>query len=200
MLPILRIIPVGGVFFAIAIVVLALSPPSGTRTVLSPHVMSARGPLMQLDEHPEWRQFLIQAAARRAEELGKLRELPDAGRTKVAGLPLERPDADPDDETGSITVMPTATIPVDIGETSSTELPVTLPEERPPVMKTPERLKLPNESRRRGGYHASRIKTTAKPEPAATFNIFEILFGALQANPQKAGAPPVRPTSARAER
>jgi hypothetical protein len=197
MLPILRIIPVGGVFLAIAIVVMALSPPGGSRTALSPHVMSARGPLLQLAEHPEWRQFLIQAAARRADELGRLRDLPDAGGTKVAGLPLERPDADPEDVTGSITVMPTATIPVEIGETSSTELPVITPEERPPVIRTPERVKLPNESQnKKSGRHVRRIKTPPKPEPVATFNLFEILFGGLQA--QKPAA--AQPANKRAER
>ena len=157
MLPILRILPVGGVLLAIMILVLALSPPDGSRAQLTPNVAPARGALIERGEHPEWRQFLILAAIRRADELNRLRELPDTpARTdaapaapKVAGLPTDRSDADPedDDETGSIVQPPAATIPIDIGETSSTELPVTAPEEKPPVIRTPERVKSRNESR-----------------------------------------------------
>jgi hypothetical protein len=88
MLPILRIIPVGGVLLAIAITVLALSPPDGSRSPFAQIDAPARGPLVDRAAHPEWRHFLIQAALRRAGELERLRELPD---TPARNAP---PDAD----------------------------------------------------------------------------------------------------------
>jgi hypothetical protein len=182
MLPILRIIPVGGVLLAIMIVVLALNPPDRSRTglpmaVLPMAVLPARGALMQIGEHPEWQQFLILAANRRANELDRLRDLPDTpaddGQT-LAGLPADRSNSDSDDETGSISDMPNATIPIDIGERSSTELPLTTPEEGPPALPTPERTKTPTYSRRTALRHIRRIRTPAKPEPAAALNLFEL--------------------------
>ncbi len=207
MLPILRIIPVGGVLLAIMIVVLALSPPASLNPALTSAVLSARGALMQMGEHPEWRQFLILAATRRADELGRLRDLPDAPigndrkpAGKVAGLPVYRSDADPDDDTGSITDTPGGTIPIEIGEPSSTELPVTAPEETPPVIRTPEQLKVPNESRNKGVGHGRRARAQAKPKPAVTFNLFEILFGGQQAAPQtSASAQNAKPVTVRAD-
>jgi hypothetical protein len=188
MLPFFRIIPVGGVLLAIMILALALEPPGGSHTALTPAVMPARGALMRTNEHPEWRQFLMQAAVRRADELGRLRELPDtpvrsdsapeaakvAG--KIAGLPTSRSDSDPDDETGTINEMPSVTLPLEIGATSSTELPVTTPEQKSPQIKTPER-KTPSESRRKTPHRPRQAKVPAKTDPAAPFNLFEAIFG-----------------------
>ena len=42
MLPILRILPVGGVILAIVILVLALSPPDGSRSSLTAAIAPAR--------------------------------------------------------------------------------------------------------------------------------------------------------------
>jgi hypothetical protein len=188
MLPILRIIPVGGVFLAIMILVLALSPPDGSHPRRVSGVMPSRGPLQQIEEHPEWRQFLMVAALRRADELGRLRDLPDAPletqakendtpvNDKVAGLPVERLDADPEDATGSIPDLPGATIPVEIGAASSAELPTAAPEEKPPVIK-PRRAKMPSESRRRP-VRVRQVKPAKPPAPAPQ-NIFEALFGSL---------------------
>jgi hypothetical protein len=197
MLPILRIIPVGGVFLAIMILVLALDPPGGLHRALPSGLLPARGALLQADEHPEWRQFLMLAAIRRADALSRLRDLPSApGRTgtapdlpMVAGLPANRSDTDPDDETGTISEMPSVTIPVEIGETSSTELPVTTLEETPSVFTTPERRKAPSERRKKSVHRVRPAKTPAKPEPAAQFNLLEALFGGLQ---------PKQPATARA--
>jgi hypothetical protein len=124
MLPILRVLPVGGVLLAIVLLLLALNPPDGSRARMSPRVAMVRGAMIDRNEHPEWRQFLILAAIRRADELNRLLALPDD-----------------DDQTGSITQAPSAaTIPIDIGEASSTELPIGKPEEeKPPVMMTPQR-------------------------------------------------------------
>lgn len=183
MLPILRILPVGGVLLAIMLLVLALNPPDGSRTQMAPSVGPMRGAMIARSEHPEWRQFLMLAAIRRADELNRLRELPDTptrtdaapAAPKVAGLPTGRSDTDPeaDDQTGSIVQPPAATIPIDIGETSSFELPVAAPEEQPPVI----RVKSRNESRVKGAHHARRSKTPGKSEPPVTFNLFEPLFG-----------------------
>jgi hypothetical protein len=197
MLPILRILPVGGVLLAIMILVLALSPPSGLHPASTPAGLLARGALTQPGEHPEWRQFLILAAIHRAEQLSRLRDLPDmpvpGGSTpdagKFAGLPATRSDSEPDDETGSIADRPSATIPVEIGEPSSTELPVSAPRENPPVITTPERVKVPNESHNKKGVHRARhakpsAKALAKTEPTPPINGLEALFGIPQAKPK----------------
>jgi hypothetical protein len=181
MLPILRILPVGGVLLAIMLLALALSPLDGSRAHLRPNLTPARGALLAREQHPEWRQFLILAAIHRADELNRLRELPDAPTiteapppaAAVAGLPAERSASDPeaDGETGS-SVQPAATIPMDIGEASSFELPVITPEETPPpVIKTPQR------QRSHRKVHVHHAKVQPKPEPVTPFNLFALLFG-----------------------
>ena len=199
MLPILRILPVGGVLLAIMIMVLALSPPGGPHSVLPPVNVVARGALMQQGEHPEWRTFLILAATKRAEELNRLRDLPDmpvrseqdAG--KFAGLPAARGDADPDDETGSIVDIPAMNMPVEIGETSSTELPVNAREEKPPVIKTPERAKAPKDSRTKATRRVRHAKKPAKPEPP--FNLLEAIFGGSNKQPAAGNTQASQPNS-----
>ncbi|HEX5211976.1 MAG TPA: hypothetical protein VFW22_09610 [Pseudolabrys sp.] len=192
MLPILRILPVGGVFLAIVLLVLALDAPGQMRLPFTPHLSPMRGPLIALDEHPERRQFVIQAALRRADELNRLRDLPEtpvrgAHALQIARLPAERIDADPDPEdvTGSIVQPRPATIPIDIGEASSIELPVVIPEERPPAI-TPARLKSGQQSRGHGVTHRHRARLT-KPQPPAPFDLFKAMFGD-QKSWQAAGA------------
>lgn len=187
MLPLFRFLPVGGVFLAILILILALRAP-GDR-ILPPVSLTASGTQANGNEDPQWRQVAIQAALQRANELTRLRDLPDtpprheppvsepepavqetapaAEPAKVAALPAERPDADPDPDsiTGSIDDAPAATIPVEIGAASSFELPVVLPEERPAIIRTPERTKPANESQRK---KRSRLaKPKAPPPPPA---------------------------------
>jgi hypothetical protein len=294
MLPIFRILPVGGVFLAILILLLALTPPGGARWALPDVTLEARGPLIDRDTHPEWRQFLIRAALQRADEIKRLRDLPDtpvvqapeppaqteiviplpapvtpteapvpraeevAAPTQadaaaahdntatepapseaassepaprkappainaedapriIAALPSERTDGNPDNEdvTGTINELPGATIPIDIGETSSTELPVAQPEETPPVMRTPERAKPPRDSKnklrhptrhakaiaKRASKIASKVKRkpAPKPQPAAQLTLFEVLFGSFRSEQRPAavntlgGAGPARP-------
>ena len=141
------------------------------RPHLSHVVAPARGPLIEANEHPEWKQFLVQAAFRRADELERLRDLPaspmiieaviepavvqtenveatvapkkadDEPTAQVAAL---APDGDPDvleDITASIDEQPTGMIPVEIGSSSSAELPLTEQETLPQV-RQPETLKL----------------------------------------------------------
>ena len=203
MLPILRIIPVGGVFLAIMILALSLGAPSGSRSGLGRGMLSpARGPLMQIDEHPEWRQFLIRAAVRRADELSQLRNLPDEpvrngvpDEAKVAGLPVERSDADPEDITGTISEAPAASIPIDIGETSSTELPTLRPDDKPPVIKIPGRMKSQAENRRKTAHRVRRAKV-AKPAPPQPLNLFEAIFGVAATKQASAAAPQANQQSA----
>jgi len=218
MLPILRIIPVGGVSLAIIILVLAFTPPGGSRPPLTPAMIPARGVLITRSNHPEWRQLLINAALRRAEELSELRLLPDSplpnavserGKTQtedaqkpseVAGVPTNQSDAQPEDATGSIVQPPDAAIPVGIGEASSTELPVTPQEERPPVIRTPERSRPQQESlnvapeptkpapksRKRSVRHTHRARVAARTAQPLQFNLLELLFGSFNVNQRTA--------------
>lgn len=197
MLPILRVIPVGGVLLAITILVLALNPPGDPRHRLPGVLAPATGVLISRGDHPEWWQFFLQAALRRADELSQLRLLPDTPvrlpvetplkaepPPAVAAVPNSRSDADPEDATGTIPQPPAAAIPVDIGESSSAELPVLPHEEKPPVI-TPARAKTPRESEavpaastaKKAAHHARRTKPPAKQEATAQFNLFEALFG-----------------------
>lgn len=196
MLPFFRIIPVGGVLLAIMIVVLALEPPGGSHAALTPAEMPARGALMRMNEHPEWRQFLILAAVHRADELSHLRELPDTpvrDAGKIAGLPIIRSDSDPEDETGTIKEMPRLTFPLDIGETSSTELTVITPVVKPPGIKTPGR-KTPRESRRKTSQRARQATAPApapaKTQPAAQPNLLDTIFGGQRTSQPAAQSSP----------
>jgi hypothetical protein len=150
MLPILRTISVGGVLLAITILGLALIPPSRTSLQLAAGDAPARGALIDRLSHPEWRQFLIMSALKRAEEVDRLRELPDMPSnvpeaavpvpepmSRMAGLPSAPSEVAPDDETGSINVAPAATMPIDIGEQSSFELPLTPGDDTMPVTTLP---------------------------------------------------------------
>lgn len=201
MLPLFRFLPVGGVFLAILILILALRAP-GDRA-LPPVSLTASGTPAGVNEDPQWRQVAIHAALQRANELMRLRDLPDTPPPsapppvseaappveqttptieppKVAALPTDRPDAEPDPDsiTNSIDDAPAATIPVEIGAASSFELPVVLPEERPAIIRTPERTKPPHESRRKNRSRTAKPKAPP-PSPAQRapqVGLFEELF------------------------
>src|SRR5215475_8624547 len=108
MLRIIWILPGGCAL--LAIVILALS----FRTLDRPHSQSVanvartRFAVIELGEHPEWRQFLVLSADRRANELNKLREMLDTkGANDVASdtpavdtgasTPVQAPIAAPDE-------------------------------------------------------------------------------------------------------
>lgn len=165
MLPLLRVMLLGCVLIA------TLGLAAGFKIAAAPEPnfarleRPARGALLDPDQHPEWKQFVVQAAYRRAEELNRLRVLhdrpaamppvvtapaaPPSDDIQTAGLPTTDAEAKPDEEddvTGS-TVERTLNdvIPIEIGETSSTELPLG----PPPATIAPEqpkRLQLPDES------------------------------------------------------
>jgi hypothetical protein len=189
MLPILRILPVGGVLLAIVILVLALSPPDGSRSSMTAAIAPARGALVDRDRHPEVRQFLILAALKRASELSRLRDLPDSPvrsddppeAAKIAGLPSERTDAEPE-ETAPVNETPSVSIPIEIGEPSSAELPVASPEEAPPAIKNPEAAKTLREIRHRT-VHRARRKVAANTGLSRQPTLFDYLFGGQQYQP-----------------
>jgi len=215
MLPILRILPVGGVLLAILILVLALNPPDGPRSPLNSAMAPARGALVDVGHHPEMRQFLIMAALKRADELNRLRELPDtptrtapaepaaaepaatepvAEEPKVAGLPADRTDSDPEPDEPAATETPNVSIPVEIGEVSAPELP-TAPKETGSTGEKPEQAKetakehakpQQRDTRRRVAHRPRRASAASAPQ--RPFNLFEALFGGQQyRNPQAPG-------------
>ena len=61
MLPILRILPVGGLLLAILILVLALSPPDGSRAPLSSAILPSRGAPFDPERQAEVRPYIIHA-------------------------------------------------------------------------------------------------------------------------------------------
>ncbi len=169
MLPILRTTLLGSVFLTLALLAgFAVHEPA--RPQLSHVVAPARGPLIEANEHPEWKQFLVQAAFRRADELERLRDLPaspmiieaviepavikaenvevtvapekaDEPAAQVAALAPERDPDVMEDITASIDEKPTGMMPVEIGASSAAELPLTEQETLPQV-RQPETLKL----------------------------------------------------------
>src|SRR5262245_50414631 len=206
MLPILRIIPVGGVLLAIFILVLALSPPDGPRAPLNTTMAPARGALVDVGHHPETRQFLIQAAIKRADELNRLRELPDtptrtapaapaAEEPKIAVLPADRIESDPEPEQPAATETPNVRIPVETGEMSAPDLPVA-PQQTNSTNGKPEQAKeqtrseakpQPRDIRRRVANRPRRARATTSV-PQRPLNLFEALFSGQQnRNPQTPG-------------
>ncbi|HET7912229.1 MAG TPA: hypothetical protein VFL49_09360 [Pseudolabrys sp.] len=208
MLPILRILPVGGVLLAIFILVLALSPPDGSRAPLNTTIAPARGALVVREHHPETRQFLIMAALKRADELNRLRDLPDTPtktepvptepvaveppatestveEPKVAGLPADRTESDPEPEEPTATETPSVSIPVETGEVSAPELPVSPPETNSTSQKPEqvrEQIKPQQREIRRRAHRPRRPRATASA-PQRPFNLFEVLFGGQQYRP-----------------
>jgi hypothetical protein len=204
-LPILRTTFVGSVLVVLALLAGFEAPVPAPRIGIA---MPARGPLIDAATHPEWRQFYVQAAYRRAEELDRLRELPSAPAVlsveppsseapppaAAAGIPVvnlpaaaDQPAPAPSDPagdvTGSIDAPSSATMQVDIGEASSTELPLREQQTTPPA--PPPAIEPSHESRRKPAKAAhARVgtrlnaKQAAKPAPPETApDLFTALFG-----------------------
>ena len=238
MLPILRILPVGGVLLAILILVLALSPPDGARPPLNTTIAPARGALVAREHHPETRQFLIMAALRRADELSRLRELPDTPtRTempgpealqpeearpeepsseavasepipqapklesaveprfesmvepmvepKVAGLPSDPADAEPDEPPAAID-SPPASIPAEASDPPAQSLEAAEPAKTTAAPEKPEQARPQREPKRRSHrVHRSKAAARSAQRP---FNLFEALFGGQQYQQKQRGA------------
>jgi hypothetical protein len=152
MFPAFRFI-VAGFFAGFFIVAGWLSLTAHTRLFRTDH-----SALIERADQGEWRHLLLRSALRRADELNRLRDLPDTPvvqptppapeaapavepapasaaapeaaapppvpQIKTAVLPATPEDAVPEDATNTVVQTPSAAVPVDIGETSSTELPV----------------------------------------------------------------------------
>jgi hypothetical protein len=149
-------------------------------------MVTGRGVLTDRDRQSEVRQFLIHAALKRADELNRLRDLPDTPARseelslKVAGLPSDRTDADPEESATTIET-PVVSIPIEIGEPSSVELQAVAPQvqaqpqEDAPVVKKAEHAKPPREARRRV-YRAGPTRVASKPAQPRQYSFFEMFF------------------------
>ncbi|MBV9557628.1 MAG: hypothetical protein JO254_11165 [Pseudolabrys sp.] len=182
MLPLLRTTLLGGALAAAAFLA-GFAIPDATRPHLAQFQGPARGPLQDAATHPEWKQMLVQAAIQRAQEIDRLRELPGHSAPPgqaVATLPQNQRDTDPDDSTASVTDAPETVLQVEIGEASSTELPVgtpailPTPPERPQTLRPTDRTEVKPVRKRR----KARLKTPKPEKPAeAATNPFAALFG-----------------------
>ena len=125
MLPIRWTLPVGGVFLAIALLAL-FNAPGKSRLQIS-NVVLARSGIIEWGERPEWRQYIILSGIqRRADELSKLRELPD-----TPNLPDTWINTDAAPANSKIAGLP-QTVPLDIADSLSIEFPDgAAPEEEP---------------------------------------------------------------------
>src|SRR5215471_3471519 len=85
MLRIIWILPGGCALLAIVILALSFRTLDRPHSQSMPNAPQARFAVVELGEHPEWRQFLALSADRRANELNTLREMLDSkGANDVA--------------------------------------------------------------------------------------------------------------------
>jgi hypothetical protein len=190
-LPIFRTLLVGGVLVMLALLAGFVAPEP---TSLARPIAPARGPLIESTEHPEWKQFLVQAAYRRADEIGRLRDLPDiptimpappveeqkplvAAPEQLANLPPTQTDSTPAEGTESIDEAAAAVMSIDIGEASATELPLNDQELQPPVQR-PQSLERLIENRKLPARRHAKVRAKLPAEPQADF--FTALFGSAR--------------------
>jgi hypothetical protein len=148
---------------------------------------------IELGERPEWRQFVILSAIqRRADELNSLRQLPDTPpRTDDVTAPpnvIVHADGSPEpkdsDETAAnvqpLTALaveyPVAAAPVEIAESMSIEYPAAAPEQKPPMNRTPKRVK-PSARLKSVQHVRHRAPPLANREPPRVQNVYEFPFG-----------------------
>jgi hypothetical protein len=195
MVPFLRTISVGGVFIAFLLGALALTPAGNSRMPLA-----EIGALMRhFDDHelPHWRRFVAEAAFIRAARSQDLRAfVPGAPKPPDARIAILRVNNVPGGTRAprrTLSAAAEATIPVDIGEASSTELPLRPREEIPLPIRRPEPVEhaAPAERRalhrenppvselkpHRRSHHHFRHRRAKRATKPAHFSLLRALFG-----------------------
>ena len=105
MLRIIWILPGGCALLAIVILALSFRTLDRPHSQSMPNVARTRFAVIELGEHPEWRQFLVLSADQRANELNRLRQILDikeandvvSATPKGIAQPANRSDSDLDD-------------------------------------------------------------------------------------------------------
>ena len=126
MLRIIWILPGGCALLAVLVLALAFKTVDRSDAQLMPNAARTRVALIELGEHPEWRQFLSLSAVHRANELNRLRELLDVTNDvapagpHVAPEPANLSDSDPEDSNG-LNMQSRA---ADIGASAPVEAPI----------------------------------------------------------------------------
>ena len=157
MLPIRWTLPVGGVLLAIGLLALAFNTPGESRLQIL-NAVSVRWGIIEWGERPEWRQYRIfSAIQRRADELSKLRALPDTSiHTNAAPADSE------------VARFP-QTVPLDLADSLSIEFPVSAaPEEKP---------RSRNQARSKSVRHGRRAVTAANRDTPQTHDVVAFPFG-----------------------
>ena len=137
MLRIIWILPGGCALLAVIVLALAFRTVDRSHAQLMPNAAQTRVALIELGEHPEWRQFLTFSVVQRANELNRLRELPDiqgandvaTGTPKVAPQPVNRSDSDPEDSN----VLNMQSRAADIGQSTPVQAPIATRDENQAV-------------------------------------------------------------------
>src|SRR5262249_17714623 len=118
MLRIFWILPGGCTLLAIIILALSFGTLDRPHSQSMPNVARTRLAVIELGEHPEWRQFIVLSADQRANDLNKLGEMLDIkGANDVA----------------SDTPMVAAQPAVDTGASTPVQAPIATPGENQPI-------------------------------------------------------------------
>src|SRR5262245_3654415 len=128
MLRIFWILPGGCTLLAIIILALSFGTLDRPHSQSIANVAQTRYAVIELGEHPEWRQFLILSVDRRANELNKLREMLDVrGANDVAS------------DTPRVAAQPA----VDTGASTPVQAPIAAPDENHPIGIQEDKLAVP---------------------------------------------------------